>query len=49
MLASMDALKDQKATELSLTVTSSNERAVKLYQELGFVKLKTFVAGVWAG
>ena len=49
MLASMDALKDQKASELSLTVTSSNERAVALYEELGFQKLKTFVAGVWAG
>ncbi len=48
MLASMDALKEQKASELSLTVTSSNERAVKLYEELGFRKLKTFVAGVWA-
>jgi ribosomal protein S18 acetylase RimI-like enzyme len=48
MLASMDALKEQKANELSLTVTSSNERAVKLYEELGFQKLKTFVAGVWA-
>jgi ribosomal protein S18 acetylase RimI-like enzyme len=48
MLAAMDALKEQRATELSLTVTSSNERAVKLYEELGFRKLKTFVAGVWA-
>jgi ribosomal protein S18 acetylase RimI-like enzyme len=48
MLASMDALKEQKASELSLTVTSSNDRAVKLYENLGFRKLKTFVAGVWA-
>jgi ribosomal protein S18 acetylase RimI-like enzyme len=48
MLASMDALKEQKASELSLTVTSSNDRAVKLYEDLGFRKLKTFVAGVWA-
>ena len=47
MLTSMDALKEQRASELSLTVTSSNERAVKLYEELGF-KSKTFVAGVWA-
>jgi ribosomal protein S18 acetylase RimI-like enzyme len=48
MLASMDALKEQRAGELSLTVTSSNERAVKLYGGLGFRKLKTFVAGVWS-
>jgi ribosomal protein S18 acetylase RimI-like enzyme len=48
MLAAMDALKEQRAGELSLTVTSSNERAVKLYEELGFQKLKTFVAGVWS-
>ena len=48
MLAAMDALKEQRASELSLTVTSSNEKAVKLYEELGFRKLKTFVAGVWA-
>ena len=47
MLASMDALKEQKASELSLTVTSTNERAVKLYEGLGFRKLKTFIAGVW--
>jgi ribosomal protein S18 acetylase RimI-like enzyme len=48
MLASMDALKEQRASELSLTVTSSNEHAVRLYAGLGFKKLKTFVAGVWA-
>jgi ribosomal protein S18 acetylase RimI-like enzyme len=48
MLASMDALKEQRANELSLTVTSSNEHAVSLYAGLGFKKLKTFVAGVWS-
>jgi ribosomal protein S18 acetylase RimI-like enzyme len=48
MLASMDALKEQRASELSLTVTSSNEHAVSLYAGLGFKKLKTFVAGVWS-
>ncbi len=48
MLASMDALKEQRASELSLTVTSSNERALRLYVGLGFRKLKTFVAGVWS-
>jgi ribosomal protein S18 acetylase RimI-like enzyme len=33
--------------ELSLTVTASNERAVRLYKALGFTTIKTFTAGVW--
>jgi len=47
MLASMDALKKINGTELSLTVTSSNVGAVRLYEKLGFRTLKKFVAGVW--
>jgi len=49
MLASMDALKKMRATELSLTVTTSNAGAVGLYERLGFRTLKRFVAGVWPG
>lgn len=49
MLASMDALKKLQATELSLTVTSSNAGAVRLYDRLGFRTIKKFVAGVWPG
>jgi ribosomal protein S18 acetylase RimI-like enzyme len=49
MLASMYALNAQHASELSLTVTSSNVAAVQFYEKLGFQKLKTFVAGVWQG
>ncbi len=49
MLASMDALKKIRGTELSLTVTSSNAGAVRLYEKLGFRTLKKFVAGVWPG
>lgn len=48
MAASMDALKKMRATELSLTVTSSNVAAVRLYERFGFQTLKKFVAGVWA-
>ncbi len=49
MLASMRALRDIKASELSLTVTSSNAGAVQLYEGLGFQTKKSFVAGVWTG
>lgn len=49
MLASMDALQAQRASELSLTVTCSNAGAVRLYEKLGFRALKTFAAGVWVG
>ena len=49
ILASMDALNAMHATELSLTVTSSNAGAVQLYEKLGFQTLKTFIAGVWPG
>jgi ribosomal protein S18 acetylase RimI-like enzyme len=33
--------------ELTLTVTSVNARAVRLYETLGFRTIKTFTAGVW--
>jgi mycothiol synthase len=49
MQASMGALDEIKASELSLTVTSSNIGAVRLYESLAFNTMKTFVAGVWAG
>jgi ribosomal protein S18 acetylase RimI-like enzyme len=49
ILASMNALNAMHATELSLTVTSSNAGAVQLYEKLGFQTLKTFIAGVWPG
>jgi ribosomal protein S18 acetylase RimI-like enzyme len=34
-------------TTVSLTVTSGNERAVRLYEKLGFATVKKFAAGVW--
>jgi ribosomal protein S18 acetylase RimI-like enzyme len=47
MTASVGALSRLRASELSLTVTSQNTQAVRLYERLGFQTHKTFVAGVW--
>lgn len=47
MQTSFAALARMRGTELSLTVTSQNQGAVKLYERLGFKTLKTFTAGVW--
>ena len=45
--ASMEALRTRGVEELSLTVTTANARAVRLYQNAGFHTIKTFCAGVW--
>jgi ribosomal protein S18 acetylase RimI-like enzyme len=47
MQTSADALRAQKFRELTLTVTSENHTAVKLYENLRFKTIKTFTAGVW--
>jgi ribosomal protein S18 acetylase RimI-like enzyme len=47
MEASLQALRVRGFTTVSLTVTSGNERAVRLYEKLGFVAVKKFAAGVW--
>jgi len=47
MQASADALRNMKYRELTLTVTSENHVAVKLYEKLGFTTIKSFTAGVW--
>jgi ribosomal protein S18 acetylase RimI-like enzyme len=47
MEASIQALRARHFHSLSLTVTSMNATAVKLYEELGFRTLKNFAAGVW--
>jgi len=47
MLTSAEALRAQKFTELTLTVTSENRTAVHLYERLGFSTVKSFTAGVW--
>jgi ribosomal protein S18 acetylase RimI-like enzyme len=43
------SLQQRGASELSLTVTEANTRAVELYKRLGFVKTKVFDAFVWEG
>lgn len=47
MEASIQALRARRYTAVSLTVTSSNDRAVHLYEQLGFTTIKKFAAGVW--
>ena len=45
--ATIAALRERGYTALSLTVTSSNLNAVRLYEKIGFTTIKTFPAGVW--
>lgn len=47
MHTSAEALRVQKFSELTLTVTSENRAAVSLYEKLGFSTIKSFTAGVW--
>ena len=47
MEASLSALHNRGYRALTLTVTATNENAVRLYENLGFQTLKSFAAGVW--
>jgi ribosomal protein S18 acetylase RimI-like enzyme len=47
MEASLQAMSVRRYTTVSLTVTSGNDRAVRLYERLGFSTVKKFAAGVW--
>ena len=47
MQTSADALRGLRFRELTLTVTSENRSAVRLYESLGFSTIRTFTAGVW--
>jgi ribosomal protein S18 acetylase RimI-like enzyme len=47
MESAIRALRARQFHTLSLTVTSSNAPAVRLYESLGFRTIKTFAAGVW--
>jgi ribosomal protein S18 acetylase RimI-like enzyme len=47
MQASIEALRAKGYAELTLTVTSANATAVRLYDHLGFRTIKSFAAGVW--
>jgi ribosomal protein S18 acetylase RimI-like enzyme len=48
MESSLRSLRASHFTAVSLTVTSGNQRAVHLYEKLGFHTVKKFAAGVWA-
>jgi ribosomal protein S18 acetylase RimI-like enzyme len=45
--ATIAALRARNFAALSLTVTAANERAVRLYEQIGFKRIKSFTAGVW--
>jgi ribosomal protein S18 acetylase RimI-like enzyme len=45
--ATIAALRKRNFTALSLTVTAANLKAVRLYEQIGFQRIKTFTAGVW--
>ncbi len=47
METAIQALQARHFHSLSLTVTSANVAAVRLYEKLGFRTIKTFAAGVW--
>ncbi len=47
METSIQALKSSRFHALSLTVTTVNSRAVRLYERMGFHTVKTFSAAVW--
>ena len=49
MRRSLDALLHNGCRKASLTVTSSNEEAIRLYHQLGFRKHDVFEAFVWEG
>jgi len=47
MAASIEALRKKGFRGLTLTVTSANVPAVRLYESLGFQTMRRFVAGYW--
>jgi ribosomal protein S18 acetylase RimI-like enzyme len=47
MESAIQALQRRRYESLSLTVTSLNASAVRLYEHLGFRTIKKFAAGVW--
>lgn len=49
MVDSMRAMSAAACTHCSLTVTSANRKAIRLYERMGFVNKRTFAAMVWDG
>jgi ribosomal protein S18 acetylase RimI-like enzyme len=47
MQTSAEALRAMKFRELTLTVTAQNRSAVQLYENLHFITIRSFTAGVW--
>jgi ribosomal protein S18 acetylase RimI-like enzyme len=47
MQTAAEALRGMRFRELTLTVTTENQSAVRLYESLGFKTIRTFTAGVW--
>ena len=46
---SLQALAKHQCRKASLTVTASNLEAIRLYEQVGFVKIRDFAAYVWDG
>lgn len=49
MRRSIHALEEAGCDRVSLTVTSSNTNAIRLYEDMGFVASREFAAHVWTG
>jgi ribosomal protein S18 acetylase RimI-like enzyme len=47
MRRAVEALRSAGATRISLTVTTANEEAIRLYERAGFVEMRRFYASVW--
>jgi len=46
---SLLALAQQKCSRMSLTVTTANKQAIRVYEQMGFTKRRDFAAYVWDG
>jgi ribosomal protein S18 acetylase RimI-like enzyme len=49
LAATTRSLRDRKFRAISLTVTQANDRAIKLYERIGFDSIRVFDAFVWEG
>lgn len=49
MRQALEAMADSGCHKVSLTVTSSNESAIRLYERMGFERVREFAAHVWEG
>jgi len=49
LAATTRSLRERKFRAISLTVTQANDRAIKLYERIGFDSLRIFDAFVWEG